>query len=349
LAWLVLSGLITGCALQMKLTAALIMPAAAAELILNGPAASWHARCRSTIKAMLLWLGALAVAFGAIAIISRESFGPMWESHTHSVSGPGRAVIGLHELRFSLSELSNHLESLTPAVLGLLATAWRRHWRRMLFPLVVLATCLIVHLLHRPYWYYYQLHFVIPMAWIGGYGFAESLAGLRAAIAAGVRKARPDVLWFAWLGICAAVICVLEGGPQLSWHLDSLGALPKVSDDPLVQKLRENAKATRWVYSDEYVYPFLARLPVPPELVVMPRKRFWSGQLTGDGILRYVRRYQPEQVLLSAGSKMSSEWERTDATNYSVVYEDGEYRLFVAKRIGPRRAGSAMPGEGAER
>ncbi len=125
----------------------------------------------------------------------------------------------------------------------------------------------------------------------------------------------------------------LEGGLQVRWELDSLAGLPRGGSDILARKLCENARATRWLYSDEYVYAFLAGLRVPPDLVALPRKRFWSGQLDGERVLSWVRRYQPERVLLSRDSKMSPEWERTDGTKYSVVCEDGPYRLFVAKRI----------------
>jgi hypothetical protein len=347
--WLVLSGLAMGCALQIKLTAALVLPALAVDVVLKlrGQRAEDREQRpeRGGVKSeilqpMLVWLGVLALTFVVIAVVSGEGLGTMWTSHTHVVSAAGQEATGPSGLRFKLSELADHLETLVPVVLGLLAIAWRRGWRQMAFPLVFLTTCLIIHLLHRPYWYYYYLHFVIPMAWLGGYGFSESVSAVRSVIATGIGKARPMVLWFGWLGICAGVILVLEGWPRVRWELDSLAGLPKVANDGLIRKLCENASATRWLYSDEYVYPFLARLRVPPELVVLPRKRFWSGQLDGDGILRCARRYQPEQVLLSGGSKMSPEWERTDGTNYVVAYEDGAYRLFVVKGLLPRNTGN---------
>jgi 4-amino-4-deoxy-L-arabinose transferase-like glycosyltransferase len=331
--WLVLSGVAMGCALQIKFTAALVLPALASEVFVNGATGVRRERFVDTIRPMLVWLGALAFTFVAIAAISGESLGTMWISHTHVVSTARQETTGPSGPRLNLSDLTDHLETVAPAVLGLLAIMWRRRWRQMCFALVFLATSLTTHLLHRPYWYYYYLHFIIPMAWLGGYGLSESVCAVRAAIGSGIAKARPMVLWFGWLGICAGVILVLDGGPRARRELDSLAILPRVGSDAVLRKLCENARATRWLYSDEYVYAFLARLRVPPELVVLPLKRFWSGQLDGERVLSCVRRYQPEQVLLSGGSKMSPEWERTDGTNYSVVCEDGPYRLFVAKRI----------------
>ena len=266
--WLVLSGLTMGCALQIKFTAALVLPALAVEVLLGcggrGPRAEGRGRKAEgggrraegggqesqianqkseMLKPMLVWLGVLGIAFTAIAVISGESLGVMWTSHTRVVAAAGQEGTGPSGLRFNLSELSDHLETLAPAVVGLLAIAWRwrrrtdldssgpltpalspstgereprhrslgegwsegvaRGWRHMAFPLVFLGTCLVVHLLHRPYWYYYYLHFLIPMAWIGGYGFSESVAAVRSVIATGIGKARPMVLWFGWLGICA--------------------------------------------------------------------------------------------------------------------------------------------------
>jgi hypothetical protein len=331
--WLLLSSLVMGCALQIKLTAAFVLPALAAEVILGETGAGRPERFVDTINGMLVWLSGLAITFAAIAIFSGETFGPMWKSHTHVVSAARPVLIGSPGLRFSAFNLLGDLGMLAPAVLGFLAIVWRGQWRRMIFPLAFLTTCFVVHLLHRPYWYYYYLHFLVPMAWIGGYGLSASATALRAAFARGVREAPSVFLWFGWLGICAGTILVLEGGPSLRRELDSLRGLPRAGNDRLLQKICENAATTQWFYSDEYIYPFLARLRVPPELVILPSKRFWSGQLDGEGILRCVRRYQPEQVLLSRDSKMSSEWEQTDATNYFVAYEGGGYRLFVAKRI----------------
>jgi hypothetical protein len=36
----------------------------------------------------------------------------------------------------------------------------------------LLVTVLVVHLIHRPYWRYYYLHFAVPIAWLTGYGVA---------------------------------------------------------------------------------------------------------------------------------------------------------------------------------
>ena len=184
-----------GCALQIKFTAALVLPALIVELLMNTPttkgrfkkgAGTASSPCfgdlvvatgdeavpapksrflasalpttveggqfLATFKAVLVWLSAVAAAFAAIAILSGETFQPMWQSHTLVVSAPGQPVTGSSGPQFTLLDLSDDLATLAPTVLGLLAIVWRRAWRQMAFPLVFLATCLAVHLLHSPYW-----------------------------------------------------------------------------------------------------------------------------------------------------------------------------------------------------
>lgn len=59
-----------------------------------------------------------------------------------------------------------------PAAVGVTVIGWRRQWD-LLVPVVLLATVMLVHLWHRPYWPYYRLHFAIPLAWLGGMGIVE--------------------------------------------------------------------------------------------------------------------------------------------------------------------------------
>ena len=93
--------------------------------------------------------------------------------------------------------------------------------------------------------------------------------------------------------------------------------------------MREHSEHTRWVYADNPLYAFHARLPMPPELAVVTPKRFWSGQITVEDIVSVCRSRQAELLLLKSGS-MEQTWEVFVKAGYSVEYHEGNYALYVA-------------------
>lgn len=107
--------------------------------------------------------------------------------------------------------------------------------------------------------------------------------------------------------------------------------------NPIVTKMKEYASRTKWVYSESGIYPFHARLPVPPELAIVMPKRFWSGQITTQQIIETCKRYQTEMLVLPVNTD-TSEWKSVLDTDYSLVTTDNKNLLYVAKRIadGPR-------------
>jgi hypothetical protein len=121
---------------------------------------------------------------------------------------------------------------------------------------------------------------------------------------------------------------------RLEGYIKSIRLCPRASESPLVEKMKQYAPGTRWVYAQPVIYPFQAGLPVPPEIAVVMLKRYWSGQITPKEIVDVCRRYQPEQLLLYR-ARSSGEWKELLAADYRPVYEDTNCVLYVTKRILP--------------
>ncbi len=213
-------------------------------------------------------------------------------------SGATRAAVASDGYAFRWDTLLNELALLVPAAVGIGLIGTKRRWD-LLLPAVLLTTVLAVHAWHRPYWYYYGLHFAIPLAWLGAVGIVEWFRVLwrlevRASLAAKLRLGIGSLGWFMVVSLALA--------PEKAWHeLMRLSAVSPALDDPLVVELRKHAAQTRWVFADRVIYAFWAGLPVPPELAVIPRKRIWSGQLTETEVLECLARYRPEGILLVSG------------------------------------------------
>lgn len=343
--WLGISGLLMGCALQTKLTAALVVPAMAAEILLATPFHMTRDEVWSVFKNLAVWVGCACLSFFAIAIVyGGETVSLLWSSHFSL--RPSDVMGDPNALHFAFADLYNHFEGLVGVGFGVVVILLRHHWRQLAFPLAFLATVLVVHSFHRPYWYYYYLHFALPMAWIAGYGVSEGFKELRTAFKPGLLKCPLASVWCGAMAVCVSLTLFLEGCPRLYQEFNVLRQLPRVQDDPLLKEIVKYREATTWIYSDEYIYPFLARIQVPPEIVVLPLKRYWSGQIDHEKVMAYVEKYQPEQVLLGTFPKISSEWETRAGTNYVKIYDDGGHRLFVLKALvaaGNRSGGRVSP------
>ncbi len=210
--WLVLSGLIMAVALQIKLTAAIMGPALAVEIVVTSLGRAMTGRGRRAggrgsessevggqrtdsqslagdsprspggsrrllvggwgiARDVLTWAGSMAAGFIILGLLFGSGYREAWQSHF--AAKPASVAAQIDRLAFSPELLVQHTEALWGVGAALVVLVWKRSLRPVLFPLVLLATVLVVHLIHRPYWPYYYLHFAVPIAWLTGYGVAE--------------------------------------------------------------------------------------------------------------------------------------------------------------------------------
>lgn len=123
------------------------------------------------------------------------------------------------------------------------------------------------------------------------------------------------------------------GADRLGAELSRIRQLPAIESSDLVATMRSHAPNTRWAFARQSIYPFHAGLSVPPELAVLPRKRFWSGQTDDKAIWAAVRRYRPEQILIGPEGPDPSTRAFLEA-GYTRIYQDGLSALYVAGKAG---------------
>lgn len=337
--WALLSGGLFGCALQVKLTAAVFAPAIALEFLVNGgagrqfvrslpqlrtrwalaksdpasrsvalesgeaeiskkaapPRNAQEVRNLSTIGPPLLWCAAGALSFGVIVLLfyPPQTLKIFWQSHFSAGTVKSAMPAGYGFDARSLLGDSCPIA----AVGGLIFILQERRWD-LIFPVALLAALFGVHLLHRPYWYYYELHFIAPLAWLAAVGVVEWFRVLLrqawpTSIPAKLRLMLGIMAWSTMISSLAAT------APMQMWDtFAELDSAPLATQDERVQALTRNAATTHWVFTDQLICAFWARLPVSPELAVIPLKRIWSGQIGHDEIISCLERYRPEQILL---------------------------------------------------
>lgn len=304
--WLLIaSGVLFGLALQIKLTAIIFAPAFVVDYVFRRIRGPWRLGSIGNDAVYggpaegMLWCGGVLISSVAVmaAFYRPEAMTMMWESH-FSVGTRHQAEVD--EYAFRLGMFLNDPGLLGSFVGGVALIGRQRRWD-LLFPVVLLVTALTVHWGHQPYWYYYDLHFAIPMAWLGGLGVvgwfkiilnAAVLAATRSRIGIGLAVA-------VWSG---GVALILAFAPERLWiEFRKLSAPYSAAEHPVVAELRRYAGRDRWVFTDRVIYAFWADRLVPPELAVMPKKRIWSGQLTANAITNWLERYRPEVIRLTPG------------------------------------------------
>ena len=349
--WLLASGIVMGVALEIKLTAMLVVPAMLVEIALTGQAV--HNQSRRKIAALnaVQWAMPVGITFAVIGLIwGGGSFQSSYKSHfaEHPLYGMERP----EDFPLPVSVFFDHAECVVAAAAGVVFAVRQRRLREFAFPLVMFLTALGVHAVHRPWWMYYYLHLAIPMAWLAGYAVSEIIktftrlfsktetpqarrAAPREIAHPGLKLSSPKT----WKGLVLCVFAALilvRSERRLEAGVENLQARIRADADPVLAKMKEYAGRTRWVYVQygNETYPFHAQLPMPPEIAVVTLKRFWSDQISIKEIVETCRRYQVEQLLLKR-TQPGEDWNEL-LQGYRVVYEGKDYVLYVATRISPQ-------------
>lgn len=100
----------------------------------------------------------------------------------------------------------------------------------------------------------------------------------------------------------AAAVLALWCGfslPRLISALEEMNRYPTAQSSPLVSMLRRYQDRIRWCYTELRDVAFHGGALIPPELIVLSRKRFWRGELDETRLWNWVRLYAPEAIIVS--------------------------------------------------
>lgn len=332
--WLALSGALVAVSLHIKLTAAVLTPALATEVLVAVPFSNWREWARATTRVMATWLGCLLGVYVSLAVaLGSVPLEVLWASH---FSLPTAGLAGISPA-FWPQLWGEHTEAVWTAGAGIAVLVWGKDLRRLSFPLVWLLTATAVQSYHRPWWSYYYLHLAVPLAVLSACGIAELVRGAwnynRAE-----SGARMPLSTFRCLGAASVLLALAigYGAERLFSEIRRIHRLPRIGETLLIEKMREYADRARWVYTQQTIYPFHAGLMVLPELAVLPAKRFWSGQVTDEQVWATVRRHRPDLILLDE-RPLNSEVSEFLGAAYTVVYAAEGFSLHVAKSLPVRK------------
>lgn len=325
---LIFSGIIMGLAFQTKMISALFLPPMAITLVTSVKFNCYFSSLRTSwqiFSPLLGWFFVVIAITGCIFVVSDETVSLLWGTHFTNITESGKLGTP-QDYPFSWLVFKDYLDGVLGVVIALTCICFNRRLRDILFPLGLLITLLFVHSFHRPYWRYYDVHFSIPISWLAGYGIVNTCKWvLRTDFK--IRFIIESLFALLFVSIC------LYSGSRVFDQIQLMTSRGKWQDFKIIDVVKQKSSNTRWFYSDENLYEFYCGLKVPPELTVVPLKRFWVHQITREAICRFIERYQPEQLLLKDGGETEMMLREFLVTHYVETSREETMVLYVSKDI----------------
>ena len=281
----------------------------------------------------------VAIACTAFILVSvfilvtgpRQDIAVMWASHATTRNHPEALNKSLDLVAIARGAPG----ILLAAALGLLHLLFRRDWSLIAFLVTLGVTALVIHFFHRPFWWYYEMHFGIILSLLGGIGIPAAIRRYRTASPTG-----KDLRGEGWMLVGSLALAMI-GAIEVPRHCSEVQKIiwtSKTRENSLVQTARRYARPTDWAYAATTELFHHVGVPHPPEITVVPLKRFWNDSISRKAIVEIVRRYDCSMLLLREDPDLKlPEWQALLDEEFVAVHSDRFQTLFVHRRLNPTR------------
>jgi 4-amino-4-deoxy-L-arabinose transferase-like glycosyltransferase len=331
--WLVLSGFALALSVLIKLFTGFLAP-----IFLIGIVSAMYFDNRKDglswkmFQPALIWgisFASLGILFG-LAMIGPQNVGLIIYPHLEASS--------IKE--FEGNSLNFYLQGAIPLILlglfGALISIYKRKW----ISLYILAWLVVAYLLfnfHSPVFYHHELLITIPLAMLAALGVGEGILSLLR-----VRQLSDVLSLPALMGAVALLgftLVIINYLPSLDKELMDYprisGFSLKASSERLkvLETMEKYADQTNWIVTDMPIYAFRVHKPVPPILATFSKKQLVTGSLTEEDILKAMRDYRPEQVLMARFDIPALDAYLQE--NYTPVLSVEYFQLFIRNDLAP--------------
>lgn len=334
--WLLAAAVVMALALQTKLLAAIILPAAAAAIYVNingsdvrGLWANWQQR----LGRVIVWAAMTGAAYLLLGLaLGALHFDLLFGTHLGAMTANVQNFVE-EASGFFPHFVEQHVAYLLLGAGGLVYATYRRA-ASVLVPLTWLLSAALVFSIQRPLWYHHTLLLSVPLTWLAAYG----LAGILWLLQYGwQRRHSAGGIAAGLLGAAAAagIVAVLWFYPnplpdRLAWQMTIYR--PNYIQ-PVADRLRADASATdrsNWIFTDHPFYAFQAGLAVPPEIAVLSRKTLEANIIRQEQLAKVLRDYAPQFVLFERFTdSYSPEVMDEIHAHYNKEIEEGPARYYI--------------------
>lgn len=331
-----LSGAVFALAMQMKFTAAVVGPGLAA---LAWTWLGW----RGMVRAWIWGLLGFAPVFSMVGALSpRFVPGELLLTHVFAHAQTTEAIQRSMQIAWEGLPCA-----FLAAAIGLTHPCLRRRAPPAWFAVVLLLTAIAIALLWRPWWDYYMIHFALPLGMLAALGVdrvvgpfwnptrsneakaqeGDTLDGrTNAIVAPATAVAATAALAALWLAFAL---------PGVARSVQAIHNAPACPDRAICRTFKAYALRAQWCFTRERDVAFQAGVLIPPELVVLSGKRFWTGQLTEAALAEKVRQFRPEILLLALSDLTKPYWSNWVYRSYVAVEREFGRELLVHESLNP--------------
>lgn len=336
-------GILLGLGVAIKLTAAIVFPALLLKLAIlwsrdmrgskprnSSPLWFWSTHW---MIAPLIGLIAFAVTLGLSVYSSPNwSWSLIWGNHQAAA-----ATVEAAGFRFHPPSLLQSPGTCLGGLLGLIVIFKARRARELAFPTALLATVFLIHLNHYPWWSYYSIHFAVPLTIISGWGVGELL---RISSTAPDDSVNPVPTFNKHTSIMVASLALaLWAGFELPHGFQDALVVKerdRIATSEVINVLKPYRGQTKWAYTRLPEYSTQSGYVLPPELTVLPKKRFWTREATEETVFEAVKRYDCEVLILLPHVELTQgRWNHFLQENYVNIWSSETLSIFVTKRLNP--------------
>lgn len=290
---LLLSGIFLALSLEIKLITFFLVPVIIGEIVRINSLHLQPPQKTSLRSALLLWLGSLsAVYFSITHLFFHGNYNTLLQQliTPHLQGAAFKAPIqGPFVLLYTLFFKDYDIGLL--AIIGIIAAIKQR---QSLLPVAWLGLAFILIFKNRPTWFHHYLLISIPLCWLAAIGFCQAFkSGV-----CGKRFFKKNFL--GWAALCLVVLALTRLPGKYARIVESLSCeFITTEERAILALLSKYKKQSRWIFTDRPIFAFYADIPVPPELAMTSDKRLITGNLTPSYLLTMLKKYQPEQLLLT--------------------------------------------------
>ncbi|MBD2487731.1 glycosyltransferase family 39 protein [Aulosira sp. FACHB-615] len=332
---ILLSGVLFGFSLQIKLFTAFIIPLILFDIIIfqvnkyNRQQLNWK-----VLLTPLLWLAACLIVSLLIAIT--------WNSLNYEQLLQARlsektitAFLAKNSQILTLSFLLQDFDYLLLTILASTVIIQKKQWKNS-FPVIWLVISFIVLMNHRPVWYHHYLLMSIPLTWLATYGLQLSLDFFRQnKWYSKFKLANFSQITIPYLAAVLIIFAIFVTPIKLGVILVENHKYLEQNQNhiQLVDILLKHKKYTNWLFTDYPIYAFYSGLPVPPEIAVLSHIRIESNSITAEQLISVLQMYRPEQVLLCKSQTIQQYLSNYLNQNYVQNYKNSLCTHFLLKGI----------------
>lgn len=289
LRYVVISGACMGMALQIKLTAVILLPI----LFLQFATMTDRSSRMHRLVAVTYWWVSLGILF-ALPFYTFTGMTPQHLLNTHFSDAVEASFIGITYYEWNASQLLKHPEAVTGMILSGLFIRTNPDGKYLLMPVAWLVSLVAIHSTHQPYWWYYSFHFSLAMCWTAAVGWANVLKTFWAENG----HQRGNYCWRKVAVLILVTTTCVTMMERSNHTFRRLNRLPKLEEFSFITWLRNQRDSIAFICTNVPEWAFHAGIPIIPELAVVSKKRLLNHGLGWSKLYSPSPSYSTEPNLL---------------------------------------------------